>query len=176
MDASENVGAGGSIVLSVCNNALDSQKWIYDGRHLRPNYNTGLCLSIDGTGTISRTKLVLANCNTSSEKTVWLEYSMSNVAGRIVSGYPLNTYLCPVGSRVVLIQGNGGNWVDSITMYCSDYFSIRILGLLGPVYGSSSKGSTVTSPSCSAGFILYSCCFYSKWYMVGKSCRQMFWF
>ena len=56
MDAS---GVDGSVVLQTCNSMSQSQKWIYDGRNLRPQFNTGLCLAIQGGVSLNGTKLIV---------------------------------------------------------------------------------------------------------------------
>jgi len=48
MDVASNVGVDRKVILTTCDTESISQKWIYDGRNLRPQYNTGLCLNIQG--------------------------------------------------------------------------------------------------------------------------------
>ena len=147
MDAAGNAGAGGQVILSACDAGLDSQKWIYDGRSLRPNYNTGLCLTIQGGISINHAKLIVMNCDTSSSK-AWVEYYVSLISGPVVSGDLVSVYICPVGSKVINISGRGGSWVDQIYMICDDVNNT----IIGPAQGGTVGGSAITNPNCGKGY------------------------
>jgi hypothetical protein len=144
MDASGNVGAGGAVILKTCNANLDSQKWIHDGRNLRPKYNTGLCLNIQGGTSVNGAKLIVWPCDNSSNS-AWYEYSISSLSGTAQAGDTLRHVLCPVGSKVINISGRGGYWVDQLVMTCDDGKTV-----LGPVGGTG--GGAVTSSNCASGY------------------------
>ena len=147
MDAADNVGAGGAVVISTCNSNLDSQKWIFDGKSLHSKYNTELCLAIEGDNALGA-KLIVSLCDNDS-KSAWVEYSMYSFK-EIYNGwiyyYDSNHYLCPVGSKVINISGRGGYFVDQLVMTCDDG-SNTVLGPAGDV-----GGASVTSPNCVKGY------------------------
>ena len=138
MDAYGYPGPGGAVVLNDCND-VDAQKWIYDGRNLRPKYNTGLCLNIQDGNAL----LIVSPCNNGSSS-AWVEYSISMVFG--ASRNMFNHYLCPVGSKVINISGHAGNVVDRLYMTCDDGSNT----VLGPAGGDDENPST--SPNCSRGY------------------------
>ena len=144
MDAFGNAGSGGAVVLSTCNANLQSQKWVYDGRNLRPKYNTAFCLNIAGGSSFNGAKLIVSSCNNGSNG-AWMDYSMSSLSGAAISGDTYNHFLCPVGSKVINISGRGGSWVDQLVMICDDKKTV-----LGPVGGTG--GGAVTSSNCTSGY------------------------
>ena len=139
MDALGSPGAGGPVILNTCND-IDAQKWIYDGRNLRPKYNTGLCLSILG-GDALGAALVVSACD-NGPLSAWVEYSISSLSGGTGGGR--GVYLCPVGSKVIQIGGYGGWWVDWLVMTCDDDSRT----VIGP--RASDGGGTM--PVCTSGY------------------------
>ena len=167
MDAS---GMNGAVVLQACNTMSQSQKWIYDGRNLRPQSDTGLCLALDGAVSPNGTKLIVQACGNGLASTggelsrrlqvadtiysnssnrppsSWGEYSSSMIAGN-TSGTYIH-YLCPLGSKVIKISGRVGVAVDQINITCDDP--------LGTILGSSGAGGAgsnwTASPYCFNGY------------------------
>ena len=138
MDATGN----GEVVLSTCDADVDTQQWIYDGRNLRPKYNTGLCLTSQGSDNYAN--LIVASCDNGSFSE-WVEYSMTLTTGP-TGYYSANHYLCPVGSYVINISGRSGSWIDQIVMTCNDDSQT----VLGPAGGNG--GSERNSPNCDSGY------------------------
>jgi len=136
-----DVGTGGAVITSTCNATRDSQQWMYDGRNLRPKYNTGLCLTIEGGISINKAWLIVSNCDNGSGS-AWVEYSISSVIGGW-NGNNTNHFLCPVGSKVINIGFNLINSVmDRFSMACDDTNDI----VIGP-----SVNGTFSTP-CLGGY------------------------
>ena len=71
-------GYGVPVVIYPCN-GFGNQQWIFDGRNLRPVFNTNLCLAVSGGTSTNGAQLIVDICDNGVDSAWYDDYSQPNI-------------------------------------------------------------------------------------------------